>query len=217
MKKIKAVIFDMDGTIMNTLEDLKDSTNYVLSSHGYENKTLDQIREYVGNGIRKLIARAVPEGTDEATIDICFKEMKEYYAEHSLIKTAPYEGIKKTIIKLKEAGIKIAIVTNKVQPTAEFITAKFFGDDVELVVGDNGDKKLKPEADGILYALKILGCTKEEAIYIGDSEVDVATAQNAGIDFIGVLWGFRSKKILETNGATVFAENCFELEKKLIK
>ena len=214
---IRAVIFDMDGTIMNTLEDLKDSTNYVLRSHGYENKTLDQIREYVGNGIRKLIARAVPKGTDEATIDICFAEMKEYYAEHSLIKTAPYEGIKKTIIKLKEAGIKIAIVTNKVQPTAEFITAKFFGDDVELVVGDNGDKKLKPEADGILYALKILGCTKEEAIYIGDSEVDVATAQNAGIDFIGVLWGFRSKKILETNGATVFAENCFELEKKLIK
>ena len=214
--KIKAVLFDLDGTLMNTLEDLTDSTNYILEKHNFPKRTIKEIRSFVGNGIKKLMERAVPQNTDEKIINECYEEMLTYYKENSLIKTAPYVGTKEIVEKLHQEGFKIAIITNKAQNSADIIAEKFFGKSVDLVIGDDKKMPLKPNPAGIEKALEYFKISKDEAVYVGDSEVDLQTGTNGDLKTILVLWGFRDRDFLEEKGGKVFAETVEELE-NLIK
>lgn len=214
--KVKAVLFDLDGTLMNTLEDLTDSTNYILEKNNFPKRTIKEIRSFVGNGIKKLMERAVPQGTNEKIINECYEEMLTYYKEHSLIKTAPYVGTKELVEKLHKEGYKIAIITNKAQNSADVIAEKFFGKSVDLVIGDDKKMPLKPNPAGIEKALEYFKISKDEAVYVGDSEVDLQTGNNGDLKTILVLWGFRDRDFLEEKGGKVFAETVEELE-NLIK
>lgn len=214
--RTKAVLFDLDGTLMNTLEDLTDSTNYILERYNFPKRTIREIRSFVGNGIKKLMERAVPQDTDEKIVNECYEEMLNYYKEHSLIKTAPYIGTRELVEKLHEEGFKIAIITNKAQNSADIIAEKFFGKSVDLVIGDDKKMPLKPNPAGIERALKYFKISKDEAVYVGDSEVDLQTGTNGELKTILVLWGFRDRDFLEEKGGKVFAETVEELE-NLIK
>lgn len=216
-KKIKAILFDMDGTLMDTLDDLTDSTNYVLEKNNLPKRTREEIRSFVGHGIKWTIIRSVPEGTSEDLIEKCYNEMLVYYKDHSLIKTAPYNGVNQLMEKLHKEGYRIAIITNKAEESAKIITKKFFGDIVDFTIGDNRKAPLKPSPDNIYRALENLKITKEEAVYIGDSEVDVLTGKNSSMEMIAVLWGFRDKEILIENGAKIFAKDALTLEKEIKK
>lgn len=212
---IKLILFDLDGTLMNTLEDLTDSTNHILTINNFPTRTIEEIRNFVGNGIRKLIERAVPENTSESIIEKCYQEMIIYYKEHSLIKTSPYPGVTELIKSLRLKGIKIGIITNKAQNSADVIVDKFFKNSIDLVIGDNNKFPLKPNPDSINEVIKYFNVSKNETIYIGDSEVDLLTGKNADVKTIAVLWGFRDKEFLIKKGGKIFAETSKELEKLL--
>ncbi|NME35454.1 MULTISPECIES: HAD family hydrolase [Fusobacterium] len=212
---IKLILFDLDGTLMNTLEDLTDSTNHILTINNFPTRTIEEIRTFVGNGIRKLIERAVPENTSESIIEKCYQEMIIYYKEHSLIKTSPYSGVKELIKSLHSKGIKIGIITNKAQNSADVIVDKFFKNSIDLVIGDNNKFPLKPNPDSINEVIKYFNVSKNETIYIGDSEVDLLTGKNADVKTIAVLWGFRDKEFLIKKGGKIFAKTSKELEKLL--
>lgn len=208
----KAIIFDLDGTLINTLEDLTASVNYVLAANGFPERDIEEIRKMVGNGIKKLIERALPDNSDSVNIEKCYEEMLSYYKSHSLIYTKPYEGITRLLDDLnRNAANRIAVVTNKAQMAAVDICRKFFGNNIHLVLGDDKITPLKPQPDNVHKALKLFNCDKTDAVYIGDSEVDLATAKAADIKFIAVSWGFRDKSVLIKNGAKVIADNAKQL------
>lgn len=198
---IKAVIFDLDGTLLDTLEDLTDSVNYVLKKHNMPERTTEEIRCFIGNGVPTLISRSVQKNTDSETIKICVTEMLEYYGSHAEIKTKPYDGITELLEDLKKQNIATAVVTNKAEIPAKILCKAKFGDSFTLVVGDNGIDKLKPEPDNVFRALKELKINNEEVLYVGDSDVDMVTATRAGLKSVGVTWGFRDEEILRKNGA----------------
>ena len=190
---IKYVIFDLDGTLLNTLEDLKDSTNYALSQFNYPERSLEEIRNFVGNGVKKLIERAVPDNCQN--IDECLTIFKENYSQNMYKHTAPYDGILDTLKELRSKGCKIGVVSNKFDTAVKELCKKYFGDLIDTAIGQSDDVPKKPAPDGVFKALKELKA--DNAIYIGDSEVDVQTAKNAKLPCIGVIWGFRDKKNLE--------------------
>lgn len=204
--KYDAVVFDLDGTLTDTLEDLKSSVNFALRSFGFPERTLDEVRRFVGNGVKKLIYRSVPSGTSEELAKECLKIFKEHYKSNSLVKTKPYDGIIPMFEALKEQGIKTAVVTNKMHEAAVDIVRIFFDGLVEITVGQIDGVAQKPQPDGIYSALEKLGVSKEKAVYVGDSEVDCITAKNAGIPCIGVAWGFRDKAVLIENGANFIVD-----------
>ncbi len=206
MKKINTIIFDMDGTVLNTLDDLTVSVNYVLRKFGFPERTLEDYRRFFGNGIRQALELAVPEGTPESVIDEMLPVFKEHYDEHCLDKTSPYEGIPELMRELKHRGYKMAIVSNKIDSAVKELNEKFFSEYVEVAIGEKEGIKRKPAPDTVILALKELGSTKEEAVYIGDSEVDFQTAVNSELPCISVLWGFRDKDYLMDIGATIFAD-----------
>ena len=212
----KAIIFDLDGTLLNTLEDLTDSTNYALRTCGFPERTLEEVRRFVGNGIRKLIERAVPDNTDAENISECFTAFCEHYKQNMENKTAEYTGISDMLSTLYAAGYKMAIVTNKADFAAQVLCGKLFGNYVKTVVGSVENRPNKPAPDGVYYALEQMGVVKEEAVFIGDSEVDILTAKNAEIDAIGVLWGFRDLADLEAVGVKMTVKTVKELEKLLL-
>ena len=212
----KAIIFDLDGTLLNTLEDLTDSTNYALRTCGFPERTLEEVRRFVGNGIRKLIERAVPVNTDAENISECFTVFCEHYKQNMENKTAEYTGISDMLSALYAAGYKMAIVTNKADFAAQVLCGKLFGNYVKTVVGSVENRPNKPAPDGVYYALEQMGVVKEEAVFIGDSEVDILTAKNAEIDAIGVLWGFRDLADLEAVGVKMTVKTVKELEKLLL-
>lgn len=212
----KAVVFDLDGTLLNTLEDLTDSTNAALRYCGYPERTIDEIRRFVGNGIYKLIERAVPENTDVENTKKCYDFFCADYKKNMANKTKPYDGVDDLLKNLYDAGLRLAIVTNKADFAAQELCGSLFGKYVKVVVGSDGVRPNKPAPDGVYYALSKLGVTKEEAVFVGDSEVDIATAKNADIDCIGVLWGFRDKKDLEEVGVTKTAATTAELQNMLL-
>lgn len=209
--KYKAVIFDMDGTILNTLEDLKNATNYSLRQFGMPERSLEEVRMFVGNGIRKLVERAVPAGTPKEKIDQILDVFLEYYEIHSADNTSPYPGILELVEKLKKSGIKTAVSTNKADVPAQELGREYFNGIFDLIVGQQDGLKVKPVPDSVNKILSILDIQKKDAIYIGDSDVDVQTAKNSGLDFIGVSWGFRGREFLEKNGAKNIVDNANEI------
>lgn len=215
--KYKAVIWDLDGTLLNTLEDLMNSVNYGLSKHGMPEITLEQTRRFVGNGVAKLVERAVPAGTDGNVQADVLKDFKEYYSIHSKDKTKPYDGVVELMTKLKSEGYKLSIVSNKLKEAVEELAGIYFPGLIDVAMGDTPNIPKKPAPDMIYKALELLGVEKDEAVFIGDSDVDVATGINSGMDMITVLWGFRDKDELVKAGAEVFAESTIELEKLLCK
>ena len=192
------VIFDLDGTLLNTLEDLTDSVNYTMQKHGLAPKTNEQVRCYVGNGIRKLIERCIPEGAKNPDYETIFETFRSYYTDHCRIKTQPYAGIPELLKTLSGQGIKLAIVSNKNDTAVEELNEIFFKEYISVAIGQNDQIRPKPAPDTVDMALKRLGSRREESLYVGDSDVDKATADNSGMDCVSVTWGFRDRALLES-------------------
>ncbi|MDD6069966.1 MAG: HAD family hydrolase [Clostridiales bacterium] len=197
----KLIIFDLDGTILNTLEDLADSTNYALVMNGFSERTIEEVRTFVGNGIGKLIERAVPAGTGAEVANKVLADFTEYYGKHCADKTRPYDGIPELINVLRERGCQTAVVSNKADFAVQELCEQYFPGLFDFVVGERKGIRRKPAPDSVLEVLERLQVEKEEALYIGDSEVDVQTAENAGIRQISVEWGFRTRDVLLSCGA----------------
>ena len=210
--KYQTVIFDLDGTLLDTLQDLTNSVNYALRSMHYPERTLDEVRSFVGNGIAKLIEKAVPTDTSAENEETVFQVFKSHYADHCEENTAPYDGIPDLLKQLSDKGIRIAVVSNKVDFAVKKLCQKYFGDKILIAIGERPGVRRKPEPDSVFEALKVLNADPMTAVYVGDSEVDVATAANARIDLIAVTWGFRNRKILSDAGACVFADSVCQLK-----
>lgn len=192
---IKTVIFDLDGTLLNTLLDLKESTNYALRQFGYPERTLEEIRYFVGNGVRKLIERAVPENCPN--IEECLDVFKKHYEKNMYNNTVSYNSIETMLKTLKSDGIKLGVVSNKFDLAVKELCKKYYDGLVDVAIGQGGEVLPKPSPFGVYKAMKELGAEKESTVYVGDSEVDVQTAQNANIPCIGVTWGFRGRAYLD--------------------
>ena len=202
MKKYSIYVFDLDGTLLDTLGDLAASVNYALRTHGMPEHSIEDVRCFVGNGVRKLMERAVPEGADNPQFEAAFATFRAYYMEHAQDTTRPYEGIPETLAALKAQGCRLAVVSNKMRKATEELCRHFFPDTIEVAIGEDeaaGIRK-KPAPDTVFEALRVLG-DKGDAVYVGDSDVDIHTAHNAGIPCISVLWGFRDKDFLLQHGA----------------
>ena len=208
---VNTVLFDLDGTLTDTLADLRNSVNFALAEFGFPERRTDEIRSFVGNGVRKLVYRSVPENTDTETAERCLEIFKAHYKENSRNETKPYDGIVELLGELKKRNIKTAVVTNKMHEAAAEIVEFFFGNLIDVTIGQRDDVAPKPEPDSIYLALRMLGESKENAVYIGDSEVDCITAHNAGIPCIGVTWGFRDRDVLAENGADFIANKTEEI------
>lgn len=194
------VIFDLDGTLLNTIEDLADAVNYVQEKYGIEKHSVDLVRQHVGNGIRKLMIRSVPLGEENPEFEEMFACFRDYYQEHCQIKTAAYPGIMELLKSLHNKGIKMAIVSNKAHPAVVELNEIYFKDFIKVAIGENeaaGIQK-KPAPDSVFHALELLGSKKSEAVYVGDSEVDYATAVNSELDCVLCSWGFRDRELLES-------------------
>ena len=211
MKQFDTYIFDLDGTLLYTLDDLTASTNHAMRAYGMAEHTTEEVRMMVGNGIRKLIERAVPGGTGNPLYENVYKTFINHYLEHSLDTTRPYPGIMEMLAALKAKGRRMAVVSNKYCKATEHLCRTFFGEYISVAIGESADIRKKPAPDTVLEALRRLGVSKEDAVYVGDSEVDIATARNCGLPCISVLWGFRDKDFLVKNGGTTFAESPEEI------
>lgn len=208
----KTFIFDLDGTLLDTLQDLADSVNHALRQYSMPEHSLDDIRRFVGNGVRLLMERAVPEGAQHPLFEEAFATFRQYYMQHSLDTTRPYDGIVETIRELKLRGCRLAVVSNKMMAATQELVAHFFPD-IEVAIGEHeaaGIRK-KPAPDTVDEALRQLGVTREGAVYVGDSDVDLLTARNSGLPCISVLWGFRDREFLLAHGATTLIERPEEL------
>lgn len=210
--KYQLAIFDLDGTLLNTLEDLADSTNYVLSLHGYPVRTLEEVRRFVGNGIRRLIEQAVPEDVDAEIVDKLFAEFIPHYQEHCADKTRPYDGVIELLQNLKRQGIKLAVVSNKADHAVKELCDNYFPNLLEVSVGERAEIRRKPAPDTVNEVLQLLQIEREQVVYIGDSDVDVQTAKNADMDCIAVDWGFRDKDCLQEAGAKVIVSTTKQVE-----
>ena len=190
------VVFDMDGTLLNTLEDIADSVNYILRKYRYPEKTLEEVRLSVGNGARQLMRLVIPEGESNPLFEQILQEYGAYYQEHCQEKTRPYEGIPEVLRKMKADGVKRAIVSNKGDGAVKELNRLYFSEEIGTAVGERPGIRRKPEPDSVLEALRILGSSREHALYVGDSEVDYDTAKNAGMACALVSWGFRTRELL---------------------
>lgn len=215
MKKKNTIIFDLDGTLLDTLEDLRDSVNVTLAHFGWKTRSLEEIRRFVGNGIRKLMERATPDDCSDEQLEEAFAFFREYYVGHCRIKTKPYKGIPKLLASLKEMGCRIAIVSNKNDAAVKELCRDYFKEYVAVAIGEREGVARKPAPDSVFAALGELGSSVEDAIYIGDSDVDYATAKNSGLDCILVSWGFRDKELLKSLAGAVVVDDCEELLKML--
>ena len=200
----KTYIFDLDGTLLNTLGDLAASTNYALRQYGMPEHTIDDVRRFVGNGVGKLIERAIPEGLANPQYEDVLATFRKYYMLHSLDTTAPYPGIESLLHSLRSHGCNVAVVSNKFYNATVELCRHFFADTVEVAIGERENIRRKPAPDTVFEAMRQLGVSGEDTVYVGDSDVDVATARNSGIPCISVLWGFRDRDFLIEHGATTF-------------
>lgn len=199
--KYRLAIFDLDGTLLNTLTDLAGSVNHALEKNGLPLRSIDEVRNFVGNGIRKLIDRAVPENTAVETADKVFSDFKEHYTIHSADSTAPYEGITELLRVLRKDGCLTAVVSNKADFAVKELCKQYFIGLIDVAIGERSGVPRKPSPESVYEVLEALGVSQREAVYIGDSDVDVMTAKNAGLDLIAVDWGFRERELLQKSGA----------------
>ena len=202
MHRYKTYIFDLDGTLLSTLADLAASTNYALRTHHMPERSLDEVRRFVGNGVKKLMERAIPDGLNNPLFEETFATFRQHYMQHNLDTTQPYPGIMQLLEQLKAEGKNIAVVSNKFYAATRELCRHFFGDLVPVAIGEREDIRKKPAPDTVIEALRELGVDKEGAVYIGDSDVDIMTAKNSGMPCVSVLWGFRDKEFLLEHGAT---------------
>ncbi len=215
--KYKLVVFDLDGTILNTLEDLADSTNYALRENGLPERSIEQVRCFVGNGIRKLMERAVPEGTEEAVIRCVHESFTAHYKVHCADKTKAYDGVLELLRALRDAGCMTAVVSNKADYGVQTLCQDYFPGLFDFAVGEREGIRRKPNPDSVNEVLEKLKVRREDAVYIGDSDVDIQTAKNAGLDCISVTWGFRGREFLLQHGAVKFAETPEEIYGEILK
>ena len=199
----QTAVFDLDGTLLDTLEDLYRATNTALEDHSLPRRSRDEVRLFVGNGVEMLIRRAVPAGTDEETTLAVLADFKTTYAAICEDHTRPYDGILDMLRALRERGIRVAVVSNKFDAATKQLCAKYFGVLVEVAIGERAGVRKKPAPDTVYEALKELGATAEGAVYIGDSDVDIETARNCGMPCISVTWGLRDKDFLLQSGAEI--------------
>ena len=208
---VLAVVFDLDGTLLNTLEDLTDSVNVALEQYHLPTRSIEEVRSFVGNGLRNLMLKAVPKGEAEPNFEELFMYFKDYYKTHCDIKTAPYEGIIELMRELKGRGIKMAIVSNKYDLGVKSLNEKFFADFTEVALGEREGIARKPAPDSVNEAIELMGVEKTHAIYVGDSDVDIQTAKNADIRCVCVSWGFRDEGYLLERGAGILIDRPLEL------
>ena len=211
--RYQTYVFDLDGTLLDTLGDLAASTNYALRTHGMPEHSLDDVRRFVGNGVRMLMERAVPQGADNPQFEAAFQTFREHYMQHSLDTTKPYDGIIETLEALKAGGCRLAVVSNKMMAATQELCRHFFRDTIEVAIGEHeaqGIRK-KPAPDTVNEAFRQLGVGKERAVYVGDSDVDILTARHSGLPCISVLWGFRDRDFLIQHGAETFISAPSEL------
>ncbi len=212
MKK-KIVIFDLDGTLINTLEDLKDSTNYALNCLNYPERTINEICQFVGNGVAKLIERAIPDGKDNPDFQQCLEIFKKHYSKNMYNKTAPYDKILQILKTLKQNGYITAVVSNKFDMAVKELCSKYFSGLIDFAAGENevcGIRK-KPAPDTVLKVLEKFNLTNNEAVYVGDSDVDIMTAKNSKMPCISVTWGFRNREFLINNNAEIIIDSPDEI------
>lgn len=196
-----AVIFDLDGTLLDTLADLTASVNAAMERFGLPGHTIEEVRQFVGNGVRRLIQRSVPGGEEHPEFEQIFDSFREHYEAHCMDATEPYPGVLSLLDWLKKEGVGTAIVSNKADPAVQKLKGVYFKELVDVAIGERKDCRRKPAPDCALQALSALGIQRERAVYVGDSDVDLQTAQNAGLDYILVSWGFRDREFLIAAGA----------------
>lgn len=207
----QVLIFDLDGTLTDTLQDLANSTNYALRQMGWTERSIDEVRRFVGNGVRRLVERAVPNGTASDDVDRCFSVFQQHYLQHCQDSTCLYPGVADMLCEVHARGYRTAIVSNKLQAGVDELYETYFRDTVDVAIGQREGIPLKPAPDMVELALQLLGANKSQAVYVGDSEVDVQTARNAGLPCISVLWGFRDRDQLLAAGATQFISHPSQL------
>lgn len=210
--KYKSAIFDLDGTLLNTLEDLADAVNHTMDKFGYPRRTTEEVRSFVGNGVDRLVMLCLPDGENDKHFEEAKNEYRSYYSTHSEIKTKPYDGVLELIARLNEVGIKTAVVSNKMHEATTTLCKKYFPD-VTVALGEREKDGIrrKPNPDMLIESAKQLDVELSEVVYIGDSEVDIETSKRAGVDCISVLWGFRDRDFLEENGGVIFAASADEV------
>lgn len=220
MQPYRAVLFDLDGTLLNTLDDLTDSVNAILRRHGFPARTGREVRSFLGNGADALLRASLPQSIDEKTFLLCLSEYKAYYQNHMEEKTRPYDGIPALLDTLRSSGVKTAVASNKFYSAVQGLCEKYFPSKVDVAVGECQSKerliRRKPSPDMIFMAAKQLDIAVADCVYIGDSEVDIQTAKNAGIDCICVSWGFRDTAVLLDAGAKTIVNSPQELAKILL-
>lgn len=211
MRDFKTYIFDLDGTLLSTLNDLAASTNYALRWAGMPERTIEEVRMFVGNGVKLLMERAIPEGVNNPKFEETYAKFREHYMEHNLDTTRPYDGVPELLHELKRRGKHLAIVSNKFYAATQDLAKHFFPDTIEVAIGERENIRKKPAPDTVLEALRQLNVSKEDAVYIGDSDVDIMTAKNCGLPCISVLWGFRDKDFLIEHGGSLFVDKPIEI------
>jgi phosphoglycolate phosphatase len=206
MKEFDTYIFDLDGTLLDTLKDLTDSTNFALRTSGMPEHSQEDVRSFVGNGVKKLIERAIPRGLENPMFEETYEIFRKHYLKNSLNTTQPYPGIMEMLKNLKDRGKKVAVVSNKFYTATQELCAHFFGEYITVAIGEREGIRRKPAPDTVNEALRQLNASRENAVYIGDSDVDIDTAKSSELPCISVLWGFRSKEFLVGYGATDFVD-----------
>lgn len=209
--RYNTIVFDLDGTLLNTLEDLTDSVNAILAQNNFPGRTLEEVRTFVGNGVPLLIRRALPNGTDETVYDRCLAAFKTHYAQHMYDKTRPYSGILPLLERLHGMGIQMAIVSNKFDTAVKELCKRFYGDYIQTAIGESENVRKKPAPDSVYAAIRELDAKPACTLYVGDSDVDMQTAKNAGLTSVGVTWGFRDRALLEQEGAAFMIDTPAQL------
>lgn len=213
----KYVIFDLDGTLLNTIDDLADTGNHVCTLHGWPTHTVDAFKLMVGNGIPKLVERFAPQGTSQEVLDQAFQEFMDWYGVHKEDKTAPYAGMPEVTKALREAGVSIAVLSNKADVMAGPVVEHYYPGIFPVVQGALPGLPTKPDPTLLHKLMDRLGATQEDTLFVGDSNVDIRTAKNGGLTGCGVLWGFRSREELEAAGADVIVSTPQELLDLILK
>lgn len=205
------IIFDLDGTLLDTLTDLMDSVNFALTEYGYPERSYDEIRRFVGNGVRVLMKKSVPDGVEGEDFEKAFSTFREHYLSNMRNKTDAYDGVRDTLKLLKEQNYKIGVVSNKLDSAVKELCHDYFGELVDFAKGADGENDRKPNPENTWKCIEAVGAKKENCVYVGDSEVDIKTAENAGLPCISVSWGFRTREELKQNNAKVIIDEPKEI------